>query len=611
MLRLLLLSLLSPAGCFLLNSRVPPLSVHRASRWEYVVHGYGYPWHFCSDEKTSIRSSLSSRKNSGRVNFLRMTTQNSEFLPESAGWQQEVEKMSSTAKNSTKSGGKKNASPVMRVSPEFNSLCQAQFEVLSCILGASKCVLYFRREDAKTGQLDFVPAAVYPEKQRVWVVGEGPAGLPASGPIELPGFFSANSMFPEYPFIKRQSSGIATISLADGGISLPLEYGSVVLGTIAVWRENQKEWQDTELKQLEAIARSLAVAVILDQKHQWQEAVQAESMRKMLSETLHQVKNSLSAVRMFGKLLLRRLPGSDKMNRELARDILIQSDRLVDLLLPIDSMSSPPRLRQSRANGHGKPLLLSSAAKKEDARRSMMSSMVILDDDELDELVGGPTAAERMQIESLDRSLDNAMEEMRKGKKESGESKSKSKSTSTKLCILEEVLAPIMSASQAIAEFEDIKFTCEFGDELPRVRINQRALQEAVSNILDNALKYVLLKEFKRRKKPFVSLSVQKDDSGQKNESFLQIIIEDNGNGVQPHELLRICEEGYRGKDVDNIPGTGLGLHIAKDLISQMNGKMSIENIEQGGGLRVRIFLPTETKRIRRKRKPPSETVNV
>ena len=190
-----------------------------------------------------------------------------------------------------------------------------------------------------------------------------------------------------------------------------------------------------------------------------------------------------------------------------------------------------------------------------------MSSMVILDgklcssplsndalclDDELDELVGGPTAAERMEIESLDRSLDNAMEKMRKGKKEPGESKSKSKSTSTKLCILEEVLSPIISASQAsrhavepkevktsqaIAEFEDIKFTCEFGDEMPRVRINQRALQaskqrgrqrrlnecelchglqEAVSNILDNALKYVLLKDFKRRKKPFVSLNVLK-----------------------------------------------------------------------------------------------------
>jgi len=540
---------------------------------------------------------------------LLMATKNSEFLQDSAG-EQDMDKLSPPPKNETKAGHGKQNSPVMRVSPEFNALCQAQFEVLSCILGASKCVLYFRREDAKTGQLDFVPAAVYPEKQRVWVVGEGPAGLPASGPIELPGFFSANSMFPEYPFIKRQSSGIATVSLADGGISLPLEYGSVVLGMLAVWRENQKEWQEADLKQLEAIARSLAVAVILDQKHQWQEAVQAESMRKMLSETLHQVKNSLSAVRMFGKLLLRRLPGSDKMNRELARDILIQSDRLVDLLLPIDSMSSPARLRQSRSSGHGKPLLLSSAAQREDARRSMASSMVILDDDELNELVGGPTVAERMQIESLDRSLDDAMETIRKGGNEQGESKSKS--TPTKLCVLEDVLSPIISASQAIAEFEEIKFTCELGNDLPRVRINQRALQEAVSNVLDNALKYVLLKDFKRRKKPLVSLSTQKDEAGdKKNENFLQIIIEDNGKGVQPHELLRICEEGYRGKDAEDIPGTGLGLHIAKDLISQMKGKMSIENIEEGGGLRVRIFLPTEARRVRRKRKTSTETVNL
>ena len=98
-------------------------------------------------------------------------------------------------------------------------------------------------------------------------------------------------------------------------------------------------WTETERAQVQAIATSLALAVVLDQRYQWQEAVQAESMRKMLSETLHQVKNSLSAVRMFGKLLLRRLPGNDKMNRELAKDILIQSDRLVDLLLPIDSIT--------------------------------------------------------------------------------------------------------------------------------------------------------------------------------------------------------------------------------------------------------------------------------
>jgi hypothetical protein len=69
-----------------------------------------------------------------------------------------------------------------------------------------RCVLYFRREDPASGQLDFVPAAVYPERQRVWVVGEGRGGLPAPGPGELPGFISAASLLPDYPFVRTRSS---------------------------------------------------------------------------------------------------------------------------------------------------------------------------------------------------------------------------------------------------------------------------------------------------------------------------------------------------------------------------------------------------------------------
>ena len=76
---------------------------------------------------------------------------------------------------------------------------------------------------------------------------------------------------------------------------------------------------------------------------------------------LHQVKSSLSAVRMFGKLLLRRLPGDDKMNRELAKDILIQSDRLVDLLLPIDSMTRLPSLESGAGGSRSPPFLLQGA----------------------------------------------------------------------------------------------------------------------------------------------------------------------------------------------------------------------------------------------------------
>lgn len=80
--------------------------------------------------------------------------------------------------------GPRNADDSVRVSPEFTALCQAQFEVVSSLLNATRCALYFRREDPISGTLEFVPAAVYPEKQRVWVVGEGPSGLPSQGALQ-------------------------------------------------------------------------------------------------------------------------------------------------------------------------------------------------------------------------------------------------------------------------------------------------------------------------------------------------------------------------------------------------------------------------------------------
>ena len=47
-----------------------------------------------------------------------------------------------------------------RISPELSVLCQAQFELLADTLQASRCVLYFRRENLSTGALEFAPVAV-------------------------------------------------------------------------------------------------------------------------------------------------------------------------------------------------------------------------------------------------------------------------------------------------------------------------------------------------------------------------------------------------------------------------------------------------------------------
>ena len=464
---------------------------------------------------------------------------------------------------------------VVTVSPEFTALCQAQFEVLASVVGASRCHLYFRREDPSTGQLEFVPAVVYPEKQRVWVVGEGPTGLPSSGAIQLAGFIPATSLLPEYPFVKTKREGgpsSSVVAIEDGGLSVPIEYNSIVLGMLAVWRDGDAQWTEAERSQVQGIATSLAIAVVLDQRNQWQEAVQAESLRKMLSETLHQVKNSLSAMRMFGKLLLRRLPGNDKMNRELAKDILIQSDRLVDLLLPIDSLTRLPSLSPSERP----PSFLLQQA-QETPERGGTGTLELLEVPN-----NGAGSEEDVQVPSMeeDETLQKAVEVLERTRNEGGVEKAGT-------CGVEQALEPIISAGQAIAEFDGIVFEHRVAKSLPQVYADTRVLQEAVSNVLDNALKYVLVRG-NDPSHPRVSFEVHTCRSPLDG---VELVVTDNGAGVEEAELPMLCEEGFRGQRCAQVPGTGLGLHIARKMLDLMGGEMLLEQVSAGSGLRVRIQL--------------------
>jgi nitrogen-specific signal transduction histidine kinase len=70
---------------------------------------------------------------------------------------------------------------------------------------------------------------------------------------------------------------------------------------------------------------------------------QSEKLKTQLSDALHQVKNPIQALRTYGKLLQRKLADSDFQGPkggspqllELTRHLVAQSDRVVDLMLPV------------------------------------------------------------------------------------------------------------------------------------------------------------------------------------------------------------------------------------------------------------------------------------
>jgi signal transduction histidine kinase len=63
------------------------------------------------------------------------------------------------------------------------------------------------------------------------------------------------------------------------------------------------------------------------------------------------------------------------------------------------------------------------------------------------------------------------------------------------------------------------------------------------------------------------------------------------------HVYIRTCicihtDRGFRGKTAveSKMPGSGLGLHIVRELIAAVGGTLEFEQV-RGGGLRVRVTL--------------------
>jgi signal transduction histidine kinase len=116
--------------------------------------------------------------------------------------------------------------------------------------------------------------------------------------------------------------------------------------------------------------------------------------------------------------------------------------------------------------------------------------------------------------------------------------------------------------------------------DLPPVSIDRDAMAQAISNLLDNAIKYS--REVKQ-------LSITTDQRG----SDLSVEIADRGIGIPRAEQTRIFEKFYRVGNglVHDVKGSGLGLSLVKHIIEAHKGTISVES-DPGKGSRFTILLP-------------------
>lgn len=97
--------------------------------------------------------------------------------------------------------------------------------------------------------------------------------------------------------------------------------------------------------------------------------------------------------------------------------------------------------------------------------------------------------------------------------------------------------------------------------------IDPLRLGQVISNIIYNSYKYA--------NTPITIDFCIKD-------SYLEMQIQDYGNGVEEEELPLLFNKFYRGKNAATKSGSGLGLYICKKLLEQMESEIYCNNNEQG-----------------------------
>lgn len=147
--------------------------------------------------------------------------------------------------------------------------------------------------------------------------------------------------------------------------------------------------------------------------------------------------------------------------------------------------------------------------------------------------------------------------------------------------VVDEIISTALERAKPITRNHRIEVEVE--QELPGVRVDERAVSEVVYTLVDNAAKYS--PEGSR-----IRIVAQRV-----GEEAIRMSVEDQGRGIPPDLRERVFDKFFRATRSDvtrQPPGTGLGLAIAKGIVEAHGGTISIESANGGNGTRVVFTLP-------------------
>jgi K+-sensing histidine kinase KdpD len=239
-------------------------------------------------------------------------------------------------------------------------------------------------------------------------------------------------------------------------------------------------------------------------------------------------------------------------NRELEEqarraDLLAESDRLRNALF--NSVSHELRTPLSFIIGAVSSLLESDVSYAPDAQRDLL-------------------AAIRDGATRMDGLVGNLLDTARI---ESGMLRLKAE-----LCDMEDILGATLKRLEDALGAR--KLSIQAAPDLPLVKVDFVLIEQALANILENAVKY---------SRPMSEIAV----TASAGNGSVEISVANEGEEFPPAETSRIFDKFYRGSHHGGIEGMGLGLSVCKAIVAAHNGTVKAQS-RKGGGLTVTLALP-------------------
>ncbi len=137
---------------------------------------------------------------------------------------------------------------------------------------------------------------------------------------------------------------------------------------------------------------------------------------------------------------------------------------------------------------------------------------------------------------------------------------------------LKTLVDEVLHSMKSRFDQQEAEINFQLNEEIIEVYADKLHVHGVIVNLIDNSLKYTRLK-------PKISIDLSQ------NEKETKLTVSDNGIGIPDEYLNKVFEKFFRVPtgDKHNVKGYGLGLNYATLVMKHHGGKISVENLDEGG----------------------------